>query len=149
MRRTLIGLAAAGLLAVTGCSDSENEDGGAAASDGGSAGEFCDGFEALNDRFAEDPAAASDPVQVLDELESLDPPDEIADAYQKVIDVSRQSSEVDIEDPEAVEEVQQLGEEAADAEEDVAAFLQDECGIDLGAPSEGDSGTAEEEQPAE
>jgi hypothetical protein len=150
MRRTLIGLVAAGLLAVTGCSDSENEDGGDAASGGGSASEFCDGFEALNDRFAEDPEAASDAGQVLDDLESLDPPDEIADSYEKVIDVSRRSSEVDFEDPEAVEEMQQLGEEAAEAEEEVAAFLQDECGIDIGAPQEADSGTTtEEEQPAE
>ncbi len=149
MRRTLIGLAAAGLLAVTGCSDSENEDGGAAASGGGSAEDFCGDFEALNDRFAEDPEAASDAEQVLDGLESLDPPDEIADAYQKVIDVSRQSSEVDFEDPAAVEEMQALGEEAADAEAEVTAFLTDECGIDLGAPAEGDGGTTEEQQPAE
>jgi hypothetical protein len=144
MRRTLIGLAAAGLLAVTGCSDSENEDGGEAASGGGSAEEFCGDFEALNDRFAEDPEAAADAGQVLDGLESLDPPEEIADAYQKVIDVSRQTSELDVEDPEAVEEMQQLSEEAADAEAEVTTFLREECEIDLGAPAEAEGGTVEE-----
>lgn len=144
MRRTLIGLAAAGLLAVTGCSDSDNENGGEAASGGGSGTDFCEDFEALDNRFAEDPEAAADPEQVLDGLEGLDPPAEIADAYQKVIDASRQSNDLDPEDPEALEEMQQLSEDAAEAEAEVTTFLADECGIDLGAPTETDTGTAEE-----
>jgi hypothetical protein len=45
--------------------------------------------------------------------------------------------------------MQQLGEEAAEAEAQVSAFLEEECGIDLGAPAETDGGTVEEEQPAE
>ena len=144
MRRTLIGLAAAGLLAVTGCSDSDNESGGEAASGGGSAADFCDDFQALDDRFNEDPEAAADAEQVLDGLESLDPPAEIEDAYQTVIDASRRTNELDLEDPEAVEEMQQLSQDAAEAEAEVTTFLQDECGIDLGAPPEPDGGTAEE-----
>ena len=101
-------------------------------------------FEALNDRFNEDPEAAADAGEVLDGLESLDPPEEIADAYEKVIDVSRQTSELDVEDPAAVEEMQQLSEEAAEAEAEVTTFLTDECEIDLGGPAEAEGGTVEE-----
>lgn len=144
MRRTLIGLAAAGLLAVTGCSDSDNESGGEAASGGGSAADFCDDFEALNDAFTEDPDAAADPERVLEGLEGLDPPEEIADAYRTVLDASRQTNALDPEDPGALEEMQQLSEDAAEANADVTAFLDEECGIDVNAPPEPDGGTAEE-----
>jgi hypothetical protein len=142
MRRTLIGLAAAGLLLVTGCSDSDDESGGDAASGGGSSEDFCGDFQALDDRFSEDPEAVSDPEQVIEALEDLEPPDEIADDYATVLDVSRQTAEIDLEDPEAMEEAQQLSEDAAGAQERVSIYLADECGIEP-AGSDDDSGSTE------
>ena len=144
MRRTLIGLAAAGLLAVTGCSDSDDETGGEAASGGGSAADFCDDFQALDDRLTEDPEAAADPEQVLDGFASLDPPEEIADAYQTVIDAGRQTTALAPDDPGAAEEMQQLEEDTAEANAEVTTFLDEECGIDVGAPAGSDDGTVEE-----
>jgi hypothetical protein len=47
MRRTMIGLAAIGLLAATGCSDG---DGGGSASGGGSTQEFCESNKDLEDQ---------------------------------------------------------------------------------------------------
>ncbi len=137
MRRTLIGLAAAGLLAVTGCSDSDSGGGDAASSGGGSTEEFCADFQALDDRFSEDPEAANDTDAVLEALEELDPPEEIADDFQTVVDVTRQTADVDVEDPEALAEAQELSENAAEANERVGTFLDDECGVDTGSGSSG------------
>ncbi len=146
MRRTLIGLAAAGLLLVTGCSDSDDDtastggESGGESSGGGTTEEFCTEFQALDDQFSENPEAASDPDQVIAALEGLDPPEEIADDFETVLEVSRQTAEVDIEDPDAVAEAQELGASAAEANQRVSTFLQDECGIESGS---GDTSTTE------
>ena len=148
MRRILIGLAAAGLLLVTGCSDSDDDTGstggesGGESSGGGTTEEFCTEFQALDDQFSQDPEAASDPAQVIEALEGLDPPEEIADDFETVLEVSRQTADVDIEDPDAVAEAQELGESATEANERVSTFLQEECGIESGSGSE-DTSTSE------
>jgi hypothetical protein len=151
MRRTLIGLAAAGLLLVTGCSDSDDESGsdngdaadesggdesGGDESGGGDASGFCADFQELDDQFSADPEAAADPNAVIEALEGLDPPEEIADDYATILEVSRQTADLDPEDPEAIEEAQALSEDAAEAQERVSTYLADECGIDPGG-SEG------------
>ena len=145
MRRTLIALAAAGLLVVTGCSDSDSGDPSgdedaaeeATANDessdesGGESGGdvpegFCSDFQSLNDQFAEDPEAAADPEAVATALESLDPPDEIAEDFATLIEVSRSTADIDVNDPEAVAEIQA---EAGEAQARVATYLTDECNI--------------------
>ncbi|HEX6570202.1 MAG TPA: hypothetical protein VF015_13600 [Acidimicrobiales bacterium] len=137
MRRTLIGLAAAGLLVVTGCSDSDSG-GGESASGGGSTDDFCADFQALEDRFADDPEAANDMEQVVGALDDLDPPDEIADDFRDVLDAYGQFVDVNPDDPDAVEQAQAVSEDVAAAEDRVDTFLQDECGI--GATPDGGSG---------
>jgi hypothetical protein len=126
MRRTFLGLATAGLLAVIGCSDSD-VGGGQAASGGGSAEEFCTEFQALDERFADDPDASID--DVISALESLDPPAEIADDFQEVLDVARESAELDPSDSEAIAEFQETAEESVEAEQRVTEFLDEECDV--------------------
>lgn len=150
MRRTLIGLAAAGLLVVSGCSDSDSGDPNAETADesnenadGGSSGgsddsdSFCADFQALNDEFAADPEANANPDEVIAALESLDPPDEIAEDFATIIEVSRSTADVDMNDPEAVAEAQELSQSAGEAQARVTSYLTDECGIDTGGGSAG------------
>ena len=153
MRRTLIGLAAAGLLVVSGCSDSdsgdpnaeaadesnENTDGGSSggSGDSGDSDSFCADFQSLNDEFAADPEAINEPNAVADALDSLDPPDEIAEDFATIIEVSRSTADVDMNDPEAVAEAQELSQSAGEAEARVTAYLTEECGIDAGGGSAG------------
>jgi hypothetical protein len=139
MRRTIIGLLIAGALALAGCSDSEGDVGGEAAAGSGSSEDFCSGFEELDQRFDEDPDAAADTEAVVDELDQLDPPDEIADDYAVVIEAGRSLADLDPEDPEAAAEAQQLSEEAAAAQGRVSEFLETECGIDLTSSGDGDT----------
>ncbi|MDD9372041.1 MAG: hypothetical protein PV358_18110, partial [Acidimicrobiales bacterium] len=137
MRRTLIALAAAGLLVVTGCSDSDsgdpsgdedaaeettaNDESGDESGDDIPEG-FCSDFQSLNDQFSEDPEASADPEAVATALESLDPPDEIAEDFATLIEVSRSTADIDPNDPEAVAELQA---EAGEAQARVASYLTD------------------------
>jgi hypothetical protein len=141
MRRTLIALAAAGLLIVSGCSDSDSggsddaEDAANESEQEGSGGEdtpegFCSEFQALEEQFAEDPEAANDVDAVIGALEGLEPPQAIADDFAALIEVSRQAAEIDMNDPAAVEEAQRIGEESAESQERVETYLQDECGFE-------------------
>jgi hypothetical protein len=144
MRRTLIGLAAAGLLVATGCSDSDSGGGddSAGGDSGGSAAEgFCADFQELDDRFSEDPEAAADMDQVLGALESLDPPEEIAEDFDLVVEVARQSADVDPEDPEAMAELESLSEEAGEAEQRVGEFIDQECELGGDEPTTDDTAT--------
>lgn len=127
MRRTLIALAAAGLLAATGCSDSDSG-GGEAASGGSSVDAFCDAYDELNERFSADPEAAADMDEVIGAFEDLDPPEEIAEDFDLVLEVARESVETDPEDTEAVEDLESMSEEASAADERVGTFISDECG---------------------
>jgi hypothetical protein len=145
MRRTLIGLTAAGLLLVSACSDSDSggpDDADSASEDAaneseGGGGEtpegFCADFQALSDQFGNDPEA--DPNEVVEALEGLDPPEEIAEDFDAVVEVTRQTAELDTSDPEAMEQAQELSDQSMEAQERVSTYLQDEC--NLGAESGG------------
>lgn len=134
MRRTFIALAAAGALALSGCSDSDSGDPNAdeSSADGGSGGNFCDDFKALEERLADDPEAAADPEVVLEAFEELDPPDEIADDFDAMLEASRNIADVDQSDPEAMADAQAEIESATEAQERVSAYLDEECGISPG-----------------
>jgi hypothetical protein len=123
MRRFVAGLAVVGLLMAAGCGD---DDGGASTKE---IREFCDGFNEINDQFSDiNPVADPEALdQALDMLRDLEPPAEIADEYETVLDGFEALSEIDINDP---EEVAQVQEEFADAEEAfnaVGDFVEDEC----------------------
>ena len=137
MRRTLMSLAACGVLAVAGCSDSDNDTGGddvsTADSDsesgGGSVEDFCTEFNALNEQFS-DAEAAEDDAAVLDALRSLDPPDEIRDDFELIVEATEAFSEVDPEDTDALDDIQTEFEDrgAVEASGKVETFITDNCG---------------------
>jgi len=144
MRRTLIGLVAAGLL-FAGCSDSDDDGGGGGdEASGGDSDSFCSDFQALEDQFAEDPEAGAVQDTIREALEELDPPDEIADDFEQVLEVFRQTADVDLEDPEAQADAQELAEGAAEAQERVSTYLEDECGIEPGGSGGEGEGSTEE-----
>jgi hypothetical protein len=90
--------------------------------------DFCDGFNEVNEQFSNidvtDPDALED---ALDMLRDLDPPEEIADEYQTVLDGFQRLSEIDITDQNEVAEVQEDLPDAEEAFNTVGQFVEDEC----------------------
>jgi hypothetical protein len=123
MGRVVAGLAVLGLLVGTGCGD---DDGGASRAD---IDEFCDGFNEVNDAFANDnPVANPEALQeALRMLRELEPPDEIAREYATVLDGFEKLSEIDITDPDAVAQVQEDVPDAEEAFDAVAQFVDEKC----------------------
>ena len=125
MRRTLIGLVAAGAVVVAGgCSDADDD---TAASDSGDSGEFCDTFEQLvADASSED----SDPDAARETLENLEPPSEIQEEWNQYLPVVLRAEDVDTSDPEAVAQFQAEQSEVASAGQAVNQYLAEDCGIE-------------------
>ena len=119
----MAGVAVVGLLMAAGCGDDDDSTSSEATET------FCDGFNEINDEFSDinpvaDPGALED---ALDMLRDLEPPEEIADEYERVLEGFEALTEIDITDP---EEVAQVQEDFADAEEafnTVGDFVEEEC----------------------
>jgi hypothetical protein len=106
--------------------------------DGSSTEQFCEDYRSLADEVADvdmdDPEAAAD---LFDRLAELDPPDEIADEFQAVVELNQEvlsaSEGVDLTDQEAAAELQeQLSDQVAELDEEgqaVDGFLAEECGV--------------------
>jgi clumping factor A len=150
MRRTLMSLAACGVLAVAGCSDSDNDtdtasdddSGSGSETGGGTVEEFCTEFNALDEQFS-DPEAAEDDDAVLDALRSLDPPDEIRDDFQLIVEATEAFSKVDPEDTDALADVQTEFEDrgAVEASGNVETFITDNCDTGTDDTSTDDTST--------
>jgi hypothetical protein len=122
MRRFVAGVAVVGLLMAAGCGGDDDSTSSEAID------EFCDGFNEVNEQFSNinvtDSGALDD---ALDMLRDLDPPDEIADEYEKVLEGFEKLSEIDITDRNAVAEVQEELPDAEEAFNTVGEFVEDEC----------------------
>jgi hypothetical protein len=122
MRRFVAGAAVIGLLMAAGCGGDDDSTSSEAID------EFCDGFNEVNEQFSNinvtDPGALED---ALDMLRDLDPPAEIADEYEKVLEGFEKLSEIDITDRNAVAEVQEDLPDAEEAFNTVGQFVEDEC----------------------
>jgi Asp-tRNA(Asn)/Glu-tRNA(Gln) amidotransferase C subunit len=122
MRRFVAGAAVVGLLMAAGCGGDDDSTSSEAID------EFCDGFNEVNEQFSNinvtDPGALED---ALDMLRDLDPPAEIADEYEKVLEGFEKLSEIDITDRNAVAEVQEDLPDAEQAFNTVGQFVEDEC----------------------
>jgi Mg2+/Co2+ transporter CorC len=123
MRRFVAGLAVGGLLMGAGCGD---DAGGASPEE---IQDFCDGFNEINDEFSNanlvaDPDALQEALEMLRDLE---PPEEIADDYESVLDGFQDLADIDITDQRAVERVQEELPEAEEAFSTVGEFVEDEC----------------------
>jgi Asp-tRNA(Asn)/Glu-tRNA(Gln) amidotransferase C subunit len=123
MRRLVAGVAVVGLLMAAGCGGDDDD-----STSSESIEQFCDGFNEVNERFSSidvtDPGALDN---ALDMLRDLDPPEEIADEYQTVLDGFQKLSEIDITDQNEVAEVQEDLPDAEEAFNTVGQFVEDEC----------------------
>jgi hypothetical protein len=123
MRRLVAGVAVAGLLIATGCGGDDDD-----STPSESIEEFCDGFNEVNERFSEIDVTDPDALEnALDMLRDLDPPEEIADEYQTVLDGFQRLSEIDITNRNEVAEVQEELPDAEEAFNTVGQFVEDEC----------------------
>jgi Asp-tRNA(Asn)/Glu-tRNA(Gln) amidotransferase C subunit len=122
MRRFVAGVAVVGLLMAAGCGGDDDSTSSEAID------EFCDGFNEVNEQFSNinvtDPGALDN---ALGMLRDLDPPEEIADEYEKVLEGFEKLSEIDITDRNAVAEVQADLPDAEEAFNTVGEFVEDEC----------------------
>lgn len=74
----------------------------------------------------------------LEAAEQLDAPEEIAEAWTNVLSTSREMADLDYTDPEASAQAQAAYEGIADDQAQIITYLQEDCGIDLGAgPTDG------------
>jgi hypothetical protein len=123
MRRLVAGVAVVGLLTAAGCGGDDDD-----STSSESIEEFCNGFNEVNEQFSNidvtDPNALED---ALDMLRDLDPPEEIADEYQTVLNGFQRLSEIDITDQNEVAEVQEELPDAEEAFNTVGQFVEDEC----------------------
>ncbi|HEX6425426.1 MAG TPA: hypothetical protein VFZ79_18205 [Acidimicrobiales bacterium] len=109
------------LLTAAACSDGDD--------DGDDAASFCDRFEEIDERYSgiEDPTD-EDFDAAIDAVADLDPPAEIEEDWNTMIEAFRSFSEIDVSDPEALADVDFT--EAEAASDRVDAFLAEECGIE-------------------
>jgi hypothetical protein len=122
MRRLVTGVAVVALLMAAGCGGDDDS------TSSESIEEFCDGFNEVNERFSNIDVTDPDALETaLDMLRDLDPPAEIADEYQTVLDGFQRLSEIDITDQNEVAEVQEDLPEAEEAFNTVGQFVEDEC----------------------
>jgi hypothetical protein len=123
MRRFVAGVAVVGLLMAAGCGGDDDDSGSSEAIE-----EFCDGFNEVNAQFSDiDVTNSGELENALDMLRDLDPPEEIADDYQTVLEGFERLSEIDITDQDAVAEVQDELPDAEEAFNTVGQFVEDEC----------------------
>jgi len=124
------------LLGLAGCGgDDDDASGGGGDSAGGDKQAFCDGindistqadeFEA-NSTSAEPEDLISQLGQLVDRMQELDPPAEIADDWNQSVDILDQMSSGSVDDLANFEATQAQN----DAADHVSQFLVDECGID-------------------
>ena len=122
MRRFVAGVAVVGLLMAAGCGGDDDSTSSEAIA------EFCDGFNEVNEQFSNIDVTDSGALEdALDMLRSLDPPEEIAGAYETVLEGFEKLSEIDLTDQDAVAQVQEDLPEAEEAFNTVGEFVEDEC----------------------
>lgn len=123
--RRALGVAAAPALLLTAAACSDGDDDGG----GDDAASFCDSFKELDERYSgiDDPTD-EDFDAAIDAVTELDPPAEIEDDWNTMIEAFRSFSEIDVSDPEELADLDFT--EAEAASDRVDAFLSEECGIE-------------------
>jgi hypothetical protein len=127
MRRTLIGLVAAGALLVAGCG---GDDGETTSDDGGSgetasASDFCAQFQGYDEEFDQNPDASEE--EVVEAIRSLNPPEEIADDYETLLQGLDALMGVDPSDPDAAAAAQDEMAQYQEASENIQAYVDENC----------------------
>jgi hypothetical protein len=125
MRRFVVGATVAALIAA-GCGGDDDGGGGASSQ---ATEEFCQGFNRINEQFSDiNPVTHPEALrEALDMLRDLDPPDEIADEYETVLEGFERLSKIDVTDQDAVAEVRKDLPRAEEAFNTVGDFVEEEC----------------------
>ena len=125
LARRVLGLVAvpALLVGLAACGDDDD--------DSASGGDFCDQAESLNETFEQiDDPTSAEFGEALDRIRAMDPPEEIADDWNQLVQALEGFEDIDLEnpDPEVLatldsEEIQAAGDRVDD-------YLAEECGIE-------------------
>ena len=126
MRRTLVGLAAAGALLVAGCGGDDDDSGTTAGGGDGDTEDFCEQFLAYDEEFSENDEASEE--EVIDAIRSLDPPEEIRQDFDTLLDGLDELASIDTSDPEAAAGLQEQMAEYTRASQNIQQFVDRECG---------------------
>jgi hypothetical protein len=132
MRKMIAALVAAGLLFTAACGgdDDDSADAGSGDGGGGGGGEFCDRAVAL---FSD---TDIDDEEAIAQLESIEPPDEIADDWQTLVEGTQAANaeDIDVSDPEAAAEFEEQYDDLIDASANVYNYLGEECDMEGFSP---------------
>jgi hypothetical protein len=125
LARKILGASAAPalLLALAGCGDDDSGDSGDSAS-----GSFCEEAEPLADEGLEGDGA-------LETIQGIDPPDELAEDWNILVEVLEAVPDTDGADTDGGEQATEntaIEERIQAAVDNVTEYLDSECGIDAG-----------------
>src|SRR5690606_37612932 len=120
-RRLLAGLAVPALaLALAACGDDDESS--------ASSEPFCDAARELEERFSNiDPSTPEEFEEAIAAINELDPPAEIADDWETMMNAFESLTDIDLTDPNAFDESAFSDAEAAS--ERVGEYMEEECGI--------------------
>lgn len=152
MRRTLIGLLVAGTVLVAGCGgdddggddDTGNGDGNGSesASNDPATESFCEDFLRFDQEFTEN--SQPDEAEVAAAIRSLDPPEEIRDEFEVVLEfIDEFASTSTTPDPDQQEELEARMAEYTEASTKVQTFVEENCGEGTSVDSPEVEGTVE------
>ena len=124
LARRALGLVAvpALLVGLAACGDDD---------DGAGGGDFCDQAESLNETFEQiDDPTSAEFGEALDRIRAMDPPEEIADDWNQLVQALEGFEDIDLEnpDPEALAALDSEEMQASGARVD--EYLAEECGIE-------------------
>lgn len=129
MRRSLIGVVVASVLVLGACGGDDDD---------AASGDFCSTMEDLVQSASQDEA---DPDAARETLNELEPPEEIADAWDQYVPLITRAGDIDPEDSEAQAEYQEDLQQAQEAGTEINQYLADECDIaEASTPSAGEGG---------
>lgn len=122
--RRALGLVAAPALVLTAAACGDDDDASSTAS-------FCDEYKSLEERFSDvDDPTSEDFGEALEAFKDLDPPEEIADEWDTMVNALEGFADIDLSDPEALENADIDTEAVDEASTRIDNFLKDECGIE-------------------
>jgi hypothetical protein len=108
------------LLGLAACGDDDD--------DSASADDFCDQANEIDQEFAAvDDPSSDDFSEALDALREMDPPEEIADDWDQLVEAMESLEDVDVDDPDALAEFD--AEELQAASDRIDTFMEEECGL--------------------